>query len=60
MEIYTTKQAGEILGLAENTVRTYILRYNIGTRHGRDWILTKKDLDTIRSRMGNRGKHRNT
>jgi len=52
--IYTTREAGEILGFSESTIRQYCHRYIIGERHGRDWALKDGDLDVIRSRMRKR------
>jgi predicted transcriptional regulator len=52
---YTTTQAAKLLGLTPNAVAVYCTRYDVGTKHGRDWLLTDNDLQIIKLRMGKRG-----
>ena len=55
MPIYTTAQAAQILNLSPNAIARYCTRYKVGTKHGRDWLLTNNDLQIIKLRMGKRG-----
>ena len=58
--IYTTGAAGAALHLSTHTVRVYCIRYGVGKRHGRDWLLQESDLDTIRKRMRGKGENHGT
>lgn len=47
---FTTKEAGEILGVTDARVRQLcIANENIGKKHGNAWILSAADVDRIRS-----------
>ena len=48
---YTTRGAAAELGLAVDSVRAYVRKYEIGVRFGRDWMLDEKDLAVIRWHM---------
>jgi hypothetical protein len=52
---YTTAQAAQVLNLSTNAVAVYCKRYGVGTKHGRDWLLTDNDMQIIKLRMGKRG-----
>lgn len=46
MKLYTTKQAGEYLGIHQDTVRNYINNGYINAKKlGNQWVITKKELD---------------
>ncbi len=48
-KLYTTQEAAEMLGI--NVTRVQQLVGNgIGTRYGRDWMLTLKDIRALRHR----------
>jgi hypothetical protein len=48
-KLYSSKEAAEILGLTDGRIRQ-ICRWNsIGTKLGRDWLLTEKELNKLRS-----------
>lgn len=51
MTYYTTKGAAAELGLAVDSVRAYVRKYEIGTRFGRDWMISDKGLAIIRWHM---------
>jgi hypothetical protein len=53
--VHTTTQAARILELSPHSIRAYCTRYGVGTKHGRDWLLTDNDLQIIKLRMGKRG-----
>jgi hypothetical protein len=47
-KLYNCKEAAEILGLTDGRIRQ-ICRWNsIGSKIGRDWLLTEKDLEKLR------------
>jgi predicted transcriptional regulator len=52
---YTTHTAAALLGLTPNAIARYCTRYGVGSKHGRDWLLTDDDLQIIKLRMGKRG-----
>ena len=56
MEIFTAAEAAKILGLSKESMRAYATRYGVGTKHGRDWLFTKEDIEAIRSRRGKFGR----
>lgn len=46
--MYTTKELAQRLGLAESTVRVYIMRGIIkAKKHGRDWFISQKEFDRL-------------
>jgi hypothetical protein len=48
-KLYNAKEAAEILSLTDGRIRQ-ICRWNaIGTKIGRDWLLSEKDLEKLRS-----------
>jgi hypothetical protein len=48
-KLYNAKEAAEQLGLTDGRIRQ-ICRWNsIGTKIGRDWLLSQKDLEKLRS-----------
>jgi len=48
-KLYSTSEAAAILSLTEGRI-CQVCRWNsIGTKIGRDWILTAKDLQKLRS-----------
>lgn len=48
-KLYNCKEAADILGLTDGRIRQ-ICRWNsIGQKVGRDWLLTAKDLEILRS-----------
>lgn len=48
-KLYNCKEAAEILSLTDGRIRQ-ICRWNsIGTKIGRDWLLSEKDLEKLRS-----------
>lgn len=55
---YSTKEAASILGLTEGRI-CQLCRWNegIGTKFGRDWILTEADLEKIRNLPDGRKKN---
>jgi hypothetical protein len=54
---YTTKQVGCMLGLTEHAIKSYCQRYPaIGQKIGRDWLLSEKDIEFIKTRIGKRGR----
>jgi hypothetical protein len=56
MKLYSTTEAGEILGLSRIAVIQHCKRNNIGKKIGRDWVLTEEDLNKIRERIGKTGR----
>jgi hypothetical protein len=47
-KLYTSAEAAEILGLSESRI-CQVCRWNsIGTKLGRDWVLTDADLKKLR------------
>lgn len=47
---FTTKQAGELLGVTDARVRQLcIANGNIGKKHGNAWILSTHDIEQIRN-----------
>jgi hypothetical protein len=56
--IYTTKTGAEVLGVRQDTLKHYALRFNIGIQPGgprTPWLFTKEDLLKIRNRAGLHG-----
>lgn len=45
---YTTKQAAEILGVSAIRVRQFCQEGRLGRKHGRDYLITEKDLQEFR------------
>ena len=56
MNLYTTKTAASLLGLAADSICTYAKRYGVGTKIGRDWVFNSEDLIVIASRKGRVGR----
>lgn len=48
-KLYTTSQAAELLGLTDGRIRQICRGNGIGTKQGRDWFLTSKELRKLRS-----------
>lgn len=47
---YTSKEAGERLGVTDARVRQLCIEYeNIGSKHGNAWILTEADILKIQA-----------
>ena len=53
---YTTAEAAADLGLSVARILQAIRTYGIGTKRGRDWLLTAQEVDMIRNRIGQRGR----
>ena len=56
MTTYTTRDAARKLDLSWRSIAKYCIRYRVGEKIGRDWILTDIDLSRIKARMGKRGR----
>lgn len=54
--MYTTKEAAAVAGLSTQRVRQAIEAFNLGSKVGRDWILTESDIRVLKSRKGKRGR----
>ena len=51
MNLLTTTQAADILGVKQARVRQLILAGRLPARkHGRDWIIRERDLEFVRVR----------
>lgn len=47
-KLYNAKEAAEVLSLTDGRIRQICRWNNIGTKIGRDWLLTAKDLENLR------------
>lgn len=54
--LYTTAEAAALLEISTPSVRRLAVDLGAGTRRGRDWLFTAKDIATMRSRP-RRGKY---
>jgi excisionase family DNA binding protein len=46
MDMLTTNQASELIGIMPNSVRVAILRGKLqAVKHGRDWLIRKEDAE---------------
>lgn len=53
---FTTREAAEYLGFAEDTIRRYIYRGLIfANKHGRDYQVTKAECDRYKREKRSRG-----
>lgn len=55
-KMYTAKEAAQLLGLSQESLRVYARRYNVGSKLGRDWFFSEKEVKAIQKRMGKRGR----
>lgn len=46
---YTSTTAAAALGCSTSTIRRHCASHGIGTRIGRDWLISGSDLDRLRS-----------
>ena len=51
-KMYTVNEVAAILGKSIIAVRKIVARHNLGTKVGRDWILTEADLEKVRKHPG--------
>ena len=58
MKLYTAKEVAEKLDLSSDSMRHYAVRYNVGTKVGRDWLFTAEDIKTIKKHKGKSGRPR--
>lgn len=52
IRLYTTEDAAEILDRPLRNVQWATKKHNIGIHLGRDWVLTERDLELLRSLPG--------
>ncbi|HSH02993.1 MAG TPA: helix-turn-helix domain-containing protein [Anaerolineae bacterium] len=50
MDMLTVKQAAKELSIAETTLRFYCQEGRIGTKVGRQWVITRKELERFQSK----------
>jgi hypothetical protein len=48
MKLYTCLEAAAVLGVNETRVRVLCRSGRLGCKHGRDWMITEKDLKAYR------------
>jgi len=46
--MYTVAEAAKMVGVAPPTMYYYLRRYGIGTKHGRDYVITDADIERIK------------
>ena len=51
-KLFTTNEAAEILGRKRISVQLLAKRHGIGQKIGRDYLLTKEDIDRLRGLQG--------
>lgn len=55
MKILTSKQASQILGIHPSRVRLLIRQGRLpALKHGREWVIFKKDLEKVKHRKPGR------
>ena len=57
---YTTKQVAAELGISAVRVRQLAYSREVGSKHGRDFLFTARDIDAMRIRPTGRPKARPT
>ena len=50
-KLYGTHEAAQELELTDGRIRQICRKGNIGVKVGRDWLLTAKDLEKVRSQQ---------
>jgi len=45
--LYGTKEAAELLGVKQDTVKKYCKKFSLGIKIGKTWIISEKELATI-------------
>ena len=58
MEILTVAQAAQELAITENTVRQYCQAGRLGRKFGRQWIITRQELDQFKEQRRPPGRPR--
>lgn len=56
----TSNDAAGRLGVSRESVVYHCRKNGVGKKIGRDWMLSEKDIEAIRSRMGRVGRPRKT
>jgi hypothetical protein len=56
MEILTIEQAAKEINRHENTLRQHCQRGYLGRKHGRDWVITRAELDRFKRDRRNPGR----
>jgi DNA-binding transcriptional MerR regulator len=59
MDIWTTKTVAKVLGIKQDTLKHYAIKFGIGSQpggSGTPWFFTKEDLLAIRNRAEKREK----
>ena len=54
--LYTAPELAVSLNLSEDRVRRLAVALHIGRKHGRDWLFSAADVDTMRARNTQRGR----
>ena len=49
MDILTVAEVAAELGLSKNTVRVFCQKGRLGTKVGRQWLITREELDVFKS-----------
>ena len=47
MRLFTAEQAAEYLGVTANRVRQFCRAGRLGTKSGRDWVITEDELEAF-------------
>ena len=47
-KMYSVNEVAAMLGKSIIAIRKIVARHNLGTKVGRDWVLTEEDIEKVR------------